>query len=209
MAQPESMYLCGFVAGCCKFTGMASATDAELQIRKKTLLESLYFKYSSALLRFLHRQRVAPEDAVEIVQETWCRLHQVGNLEEIKFPQAYLFRTAGNLANDSRKRRQRWDTSERAEVEIIELESDAPGPYRILKGEQELAIVRAALMGLSPKCRRVFIMHRFEEVTYHDIARELGISVSMVEKYIIQALAHLKARLDEARVSAPGLRAPK
>jgi DNA-directed RNA polymerase specialized sigma24 family protein len=41
-------------------------------------------------------------------------------------------------------------------------------------------------------------MHRFEGATYQKIAEDLGLSVSMIEKYISQALAHLKTRLDES-----------
>jgi RNA polymerase sigma factor (sigma-70 family) len=76
--------------------------------------------------------------------------------------------------------------------------SEAPTAYQVLKGEQELAIIRQAIAELSPTCRRVFIMHRFGNATYAQIAESLGLSVSMIEKHVSQALAHLKTRLDTA-----------
>ena len=41
-------------------------------------------------------------------------------------------------------------------------------------------------------------MRRFDEVSYKRIADRLGISVSMVEKYMSRALAHLRKRIAQA-----------
>lgn len=179
---------------------MKRGERVEPKVQRNTLLDTLYRKYNGALMRFLKRQRIGREDAQEIVQETYCRLHQVSGVEAIEFPQAYLFRTAFNLARDSERRLRRWRVPEELSSAEQEIPSEEPTPYRVLNGEQELAIVRAALGELTPKCRRAFILNRFRQATYAQIATEMGVSVSMVEKYISQALAHLKRRLDEARL---------
>jgi len=188
---------------------MKRGEPVEPEVQRNTLLDTLYRKYNGALMRFLKRQRIDREDAQEIVQETYCRLQQVSGVETIEFPQAYLFRTAFNLARDSERRLRRWRAPEELSSAEQEIPSEAPTPYRVLKGEQELAIVRAALGELTPKCRRAFILNRFRHATYAEIATEMGVSVSMVEKYISQALAHLKSRLDEARPQASQPRAVK
>jgi DNA-directed RNA polymerase specialized sigma24 family protein len=72
--------------------------------------------------------------------------------------------------------------------------------------ERDLAVVRSALAELSPLCRRVFVMHRFEGLRYIDIALRLDLSLPMIEQMIGQTLAHLKNRLDTAespRTAAP------
>jgi RNA polymerase sigma factor (sigma-70 family) len=166
------------------------------EARKRDFLDSLYRRYSGSLLRFLSRRRVGPEDAREIVQETYCRMQQVAGLESLEFPRAYLFRTALNLAEDGRRQQRRAPVPAAANSAEMEIPSEEPTAYRVLKGQQELAIIRQALTELAPKCRRAFVMHRFEGATYQQIAVELGLSVSMIEKYISQALAHLKTRLD-------------
>lgn len=185
--------------------------SADVTVHKTTLLDALYRQHRRALMRLLSRQRIGSEDAAEIVQETYRRLQQVPDVEAIEFPKAYLFRTALNLAHDSRRQQRRWPAHEMIDVDgpNVEIAGEEPGPYRILKGQQELAIVRQALMELSAKCRRAFVMHRFEDATYQEIARDLGVSVSMIEKYISQALAHLKARLAGARALARTVRAVK
>jgi RNA polymerase sigma-70 factor (ECF subfamily) len=49
-------------------------------------------------------------------------------------------------------------------------------------------------MGL--KRRRAFVLHRFDQLPYSEIAKKMGISPSSVEKYVMAALAELKARMD-------------
>ena len=56
-----------------------------------------------------------------------------------------------------------------------------------------------ALARMSPACRRALLMHRFDGLTYGAIAKCLGVSVSMVEKYISAALVDL--RMSESRLA--------
>jgi RNA polymerase sigma factor (sigma-70 family) len=177
---------------------MSTVIHPEAEARRRDFLDSLYRRYSGSLLRFLSRRRIGPEDAREIVQETYCRMQQVAGLESLEFPRAYLFRTALNLAEDGRRQQRRSPTPPAPNSGEIDVPSEEPTAYRVLKGQQEVQIIRQALTELQPKCRRAFVMHRFEGATYQQIAGELGLSVSMIEKYISQALAHLKTRLDEA-----------
>ena len=48
---------------------------------------------------------------------------------------------------------------------------------------------------LPERCRQAFLLHRVSGLSYNDIARELGVSVSSVEKYILQALKHCRREL--------------
>ena len=54
----------------------------------------------------------------------------------------------------------------------------------------------AAIENLPEKVRRAFIMNRFQEMSYREIADELGVSVSSVEKYMITALKTLRAAVN-------------
>ena len=165
-------------------------------------LDALYRQYAHPLFRFISRQNINREEAREIVQETYCRLQQVPRVETLESPRGYLFRTAINLTRDSKRQRRRpfqiADAGEPGAPEVSDVPSDAPTAFQELEAEQELSIIRAALMELSPTCRRIFIMHRFENATYAQIAERCGVSVSMIEKHVSQALAHLKTCLDSA-----------
>jgi RNA polymerase sigma factor (sigma-70 family) len=164
--------------------------------------DALYRQYAQPLLRFISRQNINREEAREIVQETYCRLQQVPQVESLESPRGYLFQTAINLARDSKRQRRRlYDVTvggESGTPDVAEVASEAPTAFQQLEAEQELTIIRTAIAELSPTCRRVFIMHRFEGATYAQIAEGLNVSVSMIEKHVSQALAHLKTRLDAA-----------
>ena len=45
------------------------------------------------------------------------------------------------------------------------------------------------------KVRRAFLLHRGKDMSYTEIATEMGVSTSMVEKYIIQALKLIREEL--------------
>ena len=63
-------------------------------------------------------------------------------------------------------------------------------PVTMQAGRQEAAA--AVIRALPPKTRDAFLLHRFEALTYRQIAGRLGVSVSMVEKHIAEALRQLK-----------------
>jgi RNA polymerase sigma factor (sigma-70 family) len=173
-------------------------TDGSPPSSSETGLEALYRMYGRALHRFLARCHVRRDDVPDIVQETYCRVLSSGELERIRYPRAFLLRVAQNVAINAAKHRRTAGDYDAVNVEDIELEDEQPSAYRHLKAEQELNIVRAALTELSSKCREVFVLNRFEHRTYGQIAQELGLSVSMIEKYVSQALAHLRKRLAES-----------
>jgi RNA polymerase sigma factor (sigma-70 family) len=185
-----------------------SAEIAETQAedaRKRTLLDALYRKYSSALRKFLVRRHVRGEDVADIVQETYCRVIKSGDVESIQHPKAFLFQVANNVVRNAAKHRRHGVEDDAVDIDAIEVNDEGPSLYRRLKAEQELAVVRAALEELAPKCREAFVLNRFEHLSYSDIAGELNLSVSMIEKYVSQALSHLRARVGDADLGRENL----
>lgn len=164
---------------------------------KRSWVDALYRKYSQALSTFLVRQRVKPDEAAEIVQETYCRIQQVGDVETIRDPKAFLFRVAHNIRFNERKHRRSALERDVLDIDSVELPSNAPSPYQTFKGEQDLAIARAAFEELSDACREAFVMNRFRSLTFAQIAVRLDISVSMVEKHIAHAVSHMRKSLED------------
>ena len=50
---------------------------------------------------------------------------------------------------------------------------------------------------LSPRCREIFTMSRFEGLKNREIAQQLGISTTAVEKHISKALKTIAAQLTQ------------
>jgi RNA polymerase sigma-70 factor (ECF subfamily) len=67
----------------------------------------------------------------------------------------------------------------------------SPVDERLIQ-RQNLAAAAATIRALPPRCRDAFLLNRFESLTYRQIAARLGVSVSMVEKYVAEALRQLK-----------------
>lgn len=145
------------------------------------------------LMRFLGRRVGNTADAGDIAQEAYIRVLGAG-IESIDNPRSYLFRTAANLVVDHFRRlnRERNRSAElgrigdsRHEVEVTRRQAE---PEAVVDAKQRLGAIYTALMKLSPKSRRAFVMHRFGGMSYAEIANELGVSKDSVEKYMIEAL---------------------
>jgi RNA polymerase sigma-70 factor (ECF subfamily) len=64
--------------------------------------------------------------------------------------------------------------------------------------EKELeANIEIALIELPEKCREIFVMNRYENLKYQEIADKLQISVKTVESQMSKALQHMRIRLAE------------
>ncbi len=166
---------------------------------QKLFIEQMYQDNHEGFLRFLMQKTRNMDDAHDVLQEAFQKLMNRDGLGEMENPRAYLYRTATNIIID-RQRRGQHHTRYIREVRIgaqtgsAGLEGAIP-PDRQVAARQELAAIRRALDDLPEKCRRAFLMHRQEHMKYGEIAESLKISVSMVEKYMIQALRHLRRKI--------------
>ena len=164
-------------------------------ISKAEFVGGLFDEQSQPLLKFLISRFHDREDAAEIAQEAWLRIYRLDNPETLRNPRAFLFQTASNLAIDRLRRgglEKRYHDKEADEPMPI-----APSAERDVAAQQDLAHIERALGELPLKCRQAFVMHRAHGVPYPVIADSLGVSVSMVEKYIIKALKHFRVCLGE------------
>ena len=57
--------------------------------------------------------------------------------------------------------------------------------------------IEDAIGELPEKCREIFILSRYENLKYQQIAGKLGISVKTVETQMSKALQHMRLRLKE------------
>jgi RNA polymerase sigma factor (sigma-70 family) len=146
-------------------------------------------RYHDSLINFLRQRLRTPEDANDVAQEAYIRMMQYQNSRQIRSPSSMLFRIAINVANDLGRSEQVRRASDQCSLDAVELVSDTPSAEREISARQELALLRAAIEDLPPKCRQAFLLSRVRRMTYPEIAVHCGISVKMVEKHISRALA--------------------
>ena len=68
-------------------------------------------------------------------------------------------------------------------------------PEQIVSSREKLARIMRVVDALPEKCRQAFLLHRHSGLSYTQIAAEMGVSVSSVEKYILEALKHCRQKL--------------
>jgi RNA polymerase sigma-70 factor (ECF subfamily) len=164
--------------------------------RRGVELDRIATRYYDRLVRFFKRRNNSVEDAADLAQDTFARLWSA-DLHQIRKPESFLFTTAMNLLRDRARSAQARHAAFSVPAEETQLICPAPQAERVLDGEQRMRVLETALRELSPKCRAVFVLFHFDGLSQRDIADELRISVSMVEKYVKQAVGHCQTRLNE------------
>lgn len=158
---------------------------------KERFIAQLFKRHGEALRRFLRARFRQDDEADDIAQEAWLRLYRLEHPQQLDNAKAFLFQAASNLAVDHLRRVR----LEREFAQHSQVEEAGPELERAMDADQQLAIVQAAIADLPPVTRQAFTMHRTRNMSYPEIAEALGVSTSMVEKHIIQALKHCRRRL--------------
>jgi RNA polymerase sigma factor (sigma-70 family) len=137
------------------------------------------------LRRFVRSRVASRQDAEDVIQDAYLRVLRYSAEHVVESRERLLFSTARNLAVDSRRRRR---VRERNVVECAVLAvENCPATDEVVEARQRLKTVQTAIAMLPARCREVFLLHRIEGMSYSQIARSIGVSVSAVEKHIARA----------------------
>ncbi len=119
-----------------------------------------------------------------------------GDAACIEDPRAYLRRSSRNSLVDMH--RQRIVHNAVPLHELAEAEHPrAEGPESVLQASELAEALMTALSQLPLKCQQVYVYHRLEGWTHTEIAQKMGLSRSMVEKYMTRALRHIHEQLHD------------
>ena len=168
---------------------------------KDNFLADLVALHGVPLEKFLARKLSSPEDAAEVAQDAFLRIHRMAKPENLDNARAFLFQVANNLAIDQLRRRTlhfKFLNAEKSlsnDGEPIDINAIGASPEQILSAQEKLAAIYQAVDELPFKVKQAFLLHRKTGLSYSDIAQQMDVSVSSVEKYILQALKHCRARL--------------
>lgn len=149
------------------------------------------------LLRFLQNKLSlgCHSDAQDLSQDTFVKaMTSSVNLLDVREPRAYLATIANRLIIDKARRKRIEQAYLEAQTSLGQ-DGQVPSSEVILENIQKLEALASMLDGLADKPRRAFLMVRLDGMKYQDIAEELGVSVSMVKKYIAQTLLHCHSQL--------------
>jgi RNA polymerase sigma factor (sigma-70 family) len=163
-------------------------------------LEQVFCECRPRLIRFLKMRLGSESDAEDAAQLTFLRLWQRHFSLSGESLLALIFVTARNIATDIVRERRRRGLStsvpSTASCDIDEIRDECVSPSRSAEAQQYLDLIPRLLDELPPKCKSVFLAYKFQGLSYSEISAGMGVTESMVRKYVIKALAHCSARFD-------------
>jgi RNA polymerase sigma factor (sigma-70 family) len=157
-------------------------------VSKPLPFTELYTDHHAWLHGWLRKKLGCTDRAADLAHDTFLRALTTPALSELREPRAWLKTVAhGMMVNYLRRQ-----DMERAYYETLAAwpEPLAPSPEERALIIETLMQIDALLDGLSPKARKAFLLSQLEGLSYADIAVQLEVSVSMVKKYMLQAMTH-------------------
>jgi RNA polymerase sigma-70 factor (ECF subfamily) len=163
-------------------------TESTLVALRQLLLQG----YDELKVRLTQRLG-SSELAGDAMQDTWLRLQRTEAIGVVRNPTNYLFRVALNIARDRLSADRRLLSA--IEIErFLNLADQAPDPARVAELRSDLQVVEALMAELPPRQREILAAARLDGMPRREIAKRLGISLSLVEKELKLAHEYCLAR---------------
>jgi RNA polymerase sigma factor (sigma-70 family) len=157
-------------------------------------LASVFGEVRLDMERMLRGRTRDPQLAADLTQDIYLRLRRItAPLPNRHEARLYLFQMARNLATDHMKVEGRRVEILSGAVSLFEGVQASPEDDALTR--EQLKVVDAALDELPKHCRNILYMSRLLGMSHDEIAAELGVSKSLVEKYAVKALLHCRAKL--------------
>ena len=163
---------------------------------RSAVIEKLFREHNEALVRFLCGRLGSRNEALEVAQEAYVRLLSLDQPGAVSYLRAFLFKTAANLAIDRRRRHQSYDDKLAGRQLFMEFAENRT-PERLVAGEQTLRRLESLIGSMPAKCQAAFVMSQIHGLDAATIAAQLGITDSMVRKYVVRALLRCREQMDQ------------
>lgn len=154
--------------------------------------ENLFKDFFNPLINFIFRYLKNYEDSREVVQLTFAKLWN--NKEKLQIStsiKSYIYSTAKNTMIDYiRQNKKHFNTLEVGNAMDIEDVGEEMFDIFLVR-----SIIEKSLDKLKPKTKEIFILNKFEGLTYEEVANYLGVSKRTVEDHMAKSLSFLKEEL--------------
>lgn len=175
---------------------MHSSTERALWLARHVL------PHEPALRAWLQRRRVPGLEIDDIVQETYTRLSVLESVAEIRDPKTYMFQAAQSIIVSHVRRSRIVPILAVGSLEALDIISETPSAETQASDHQQLQRLAEAIAALPGKIRDVFVLRRIHDLPQRQVAQQLGLSESTVEKHLSKGLT-LMAKLFDRSGNAP------
>ncbi|MBV7528809.1 RNA polymerase sigma-70 factor [Chitinophaga sp. sic0106] len=173
-----------------------------LNIRREsselTDFEYLFKVHYDALCTFAFDFVGRRELAEEIVQETFLKIwERFGELQIEVSEKAYLYKAVQNnclncLKQDKIRQRYGSELLQQIESRTSLMNLSLHTPVEKLEHNEMVGMVEKAIRRLPPQCQDIFRLSRFEQLSYPEISKQMGISINTVKTQMTRALKKLR-----------------
>lgn len=153
--------------------------------------EDLVHRQARFVFRVAYAVLRNAEDADDVVQETFLKLHRTGRWKGIENERAFLARAAWRIAVDRRPR------AGRNEAYDPDMPSREASPEHLAMTAQRHAAVHKLVDSLPEELRQPLALSTVEELNSREIAEILGIPEGTVRTRLMRARQILKQKLGE------------
>ncbi|MFT3813308.1 MAG: RNA polymerase sigma factor [Acidovorax sp.] len=163
----------------------------------------MHAQFYNEFLRFFTREVKDVYEAQDLVQETFSRvLAKVAAGEQVDDVRGLLYKVARHLLIDRhRQLAVRDHVSDEVLAEMAAPASDEPEAR--YAGQQRVRLLVRAIEGLPDRCREAFVLHRLDGLPQAEVAARMGVSLNMVERHIMLAIATCRKALGDDRPRRP------
>jgi len=174
---------------------MAGSRDYELVIGLRNndpdAFKSLYSKYHAKVYNFCLKLISNREEAKDIVQQVFIAIwEQRFQVQEDKPFEGYIFSIARHLVYHAfKKQLLQYDAYEQIknnDINALDITSEE------ISYNEVQSVLEKIIEKLPEKRKEIFRLHRFEGLSYHEIAKHLSISENTVDTQIRKGLQFIR-----------------
>ena len=160
-------------------------------------LEGIFLDTRRDLERVVRRRVRSADCVADLVQDVYMKCCQVSlDFPDRQEARAYLLRMASNLAIDHERVEGRREEIIGGLVSIHETyDKQTTSPEAYALAADKVKQIERVLSSLPKHTRRMFVLVRLYGMSHKEVAEELGVSKSLVDKYVLQALLRCKDAL--------------
>ena len=162
---------------------------------------ALVDRHSRAVYRLAHRMTGNPQDAEDVVQETFLKAYrQLGRFESRANFGTWLHRIAVNCSIDLIRGRKHQEAGHDAsDLDILDTADDLrvdPSPERLMLSSEVQQRVGLAMEGLTAMERAAFVLRHFEGHSIEEISQALGLKANAAKHSIFRAVRKMRIALE-------------
>jgi RNA polymerase sigma-70 factor (ECF subfamily) len=157
-------------------------------------LSFVFSAHEAELRSYLQRRIGDGHTASDLVQDTFVNVLERPETH-VQNVRAYLYTIARNLLLNHRKQEARRRTDTVAPEAFAQIAADEPSPEDVVDARLQLERIHALVQELPVRTQEIFALNRIDGLTHSEVARQLRISESSVQKHLAIAIAHMTRRL--------------